>query len=122
MSSLVIVHFFGRLVDVLTAFRHRPDVQVFGLMNLAKLEFPEDSDSGAAHPGGLAALGYALNVLPAYKDNEAVQVLYLCVGVPEKEELLKKKHGRRACALSRHAPPLRLAEQISGALCLNMVG
>jgi hypothetical protein len=64
-------------VDVLTAFRHRPDVQVFGLMNLAKLEFPEDSDSGAAHPGGLAALGYALNVLPAYEDNEAVQVLFI---------------------------------------------
>jgi hypothetical protein len=79
-------------VDVLTAFRHRPDVQVFGLMNLAKLEFPEDSDSGAAHPGGLAALGYALNVLPAYEDNEAVQVLFIVSCACQQKRNCKRQH------------------------------
>ena len=47
--------------------------QVLGLMNLAKHEYPELA-SGAASPGGLEALAYVLGLMPAYADNEAIQV------------------------------------------------
>jgi len=67
------------IVDVMVAFHHRPDVQIFGLHNLAKLEYPEDAESGFAHPGGLVALDYVLHVLPAYKANETIQVAVLCL-------------------------------------------
>jgi hypothetical protein len=58
----------------MVAFHHRPDVQIFGLHNLAKLDYPEEGDTGFAHPGGLVALDYVLHVLPAYKANETIQV------------------------------------------------
>mmetsp|Transcript_14129 Transcript_14129/g.16827 ORF Transcript_14129/g.16827 Transcript_14129/m.16827 type:complete len:464 (+) Transcript_14129:1228-2619(+) len=60
------------LVEMMSKFLDREDVQLFGLINLAKYEYKE-TGHGEANVGGLETLRTCLQVMKAYPDNEAIQ-------------------------------------------------
>ena len=57
---------------MMATYKDRADVQMFGLINLAKYDYNETAE-GFADPDGVAAMHWTLAVMPMYMDNEAIQ-------------------------------------------------
>ena len=56
------------VVGVMEKHSENPQVQVFGLMNLAKLTYTEKAD-GSANEGGVAAMGLTIRVMKQFVSN-----------------------------------------------------
>jgi hypothetical protein len=62
----------AELARTMARYQNRPDVQMFGLINLAKYDYHE-TEEGYANPDGVAAMNWTLTVMPMYLENEAIQ-------------------------------------------------